>query len=263
MKHKQNHKCNSSFSFVIISPTKAPSRSDLSLAQGPYLDDISNILEKEYGTSYPKYNSKIPLEILFANIASDSEAPIISPEMYCFKTSVYTPLDIVNQTSMSKDQYLYATRHYNAEEIVRAERANLLHECLGHPSDDRMIAGLNQGYYTYANITAADVRINRILRGPCPDCLQAKMKNPSMPSSETEPARHNGQILSFDPDHLPVPTDKGYKASVKVVDEKTGAYFFWLAEDYKAPQLARSIVKGILECLNVYGWKKCMEMQTE
>jgi hypothetical protein len=112
---------------------------------------ITFILSAEYGLHYPLYDPDEPIDKIFFNPLTDSlNEPFLS------KSSELDILNLANLTSL--------TPHYNAEELMRAERANLLHECLGHPSDDRMIAGLNQGYYSYADITAADVRINRILR---------------------------------------------------------------------------------------------------
>jgi hypothetical protein len=211
---------------------------------------INFILSKEYGLHYPLFDPDEPIEKIFYN-------PLIDflNEPFFRKCSELDILNLATLTSLTPPQYLYAIKHYNAEELIRAERANLLHECLGHPSDDRIIAGLNQGCYSYANVTPSDVRINRTLRGPCPDCLQAKMKNPSMPSSQTEPARDIGEVLSFDPSHLSEPSHNGSLAVIKVVDEKSGAYYVWQSKTYKSPDLYNSIKTGISKSFNAYGHK--------
>jgi hypothetical protein len=215
--------------------------------------DINSILSFEYGKYYPLYDPDVPHDTLLLSVIDDPNASLVTPELFTLKALQYDILNISTQTSLNSDRYLYAIRHYNSEEILRAERANLLHECLGHPSDDAIISALNQGYYSYANVSPTDVRINRILRGPCVDCAQAKLNNDPMPSSETDPAREIGDKLSWDPHHLSTPTPTGASAVVKVVDEKSGAYFVWISKSYKHPDLYDCLKKGILKNFNSFG----------
>ena len=79
-----------------------------------------------------------------------------------------------------------AFAHFNAEQRDRCDRAKKVHQ-LSHISDDLVCESLSNGGYRWANITPADVRLNRTLRGRCPQCAEAKHRAKPMPPSLTAP----------------------------------------------------------------------------
>jgi hypothetical protein len=89
--------------------------------------------------------------------------------------------------------------HYNAEQRMRCDRAEALHQGAGiHADDDLLCEELKHGRFAWANITPRDVRLNRELRGSCPQCLEGKMKAKPMPLSETAPATEVGGNIICD-----------------------------------------------------------------
>ena len=114
------------------------------------------------------------------------------------------------------------TQHINKEELIRAQQAEDLHFYLDHPSDGVLCQALNQNSFTGINVTSTDVATNRRLRGPCPICIEAKLKQKPMPPSITPPATSIGQTLSVDIHKLTTCTPGGYSHEITVVDEKSG-----------------------------------------
>jgi uncharacterized protein (DUF983 family) len=57
---------------------------------------------------------------------------------------------------------------------------------------------LHNGAFPWSHTSASDVRLNRRLRGPCPQCVQGKMHNKSMPPSTTPPAEYVGAVVCGD-----------------------------------------------------------------
>ena len=73
--------------------------------------------------------------------------------------------------------------HVNKEQRARCDRAEKLHG-ICHISDDDACAALTNGHFTWTNLTPADIRLNRKLRGPCIQCLEGKSRRKAMPPSD-------------------------------------------------------------------------------
>jgi len=114
------------------------------------------------------------------------------------------------------------THHINKEELIRAQLAEDLHFYLDHPSDGALCQALNQNSFTGPNVTSTDVATNRRLRGPCPICIEAKLKQKPMPSSQTPPATSIGQTLSVDIHQLSNSSPGGYTNELTAFDKKSG-----------------------------------------
>ena len=69
--------------------------------------------------------------------------------------------------------YSVQREHVNAEQRARCDRAEMLHS-LCHMSDDALCEALVNGHFPWSNLTSADIRLNRKLRGPCVQCLEGK-----------------------------------------------------------------------------------------
>ena len=50
-----------------------------------------------------------------------------------------------------------------------------LHENVGHPCDAVLGAVLDSGSFAGTDLTSADLRVARILYGPCDACIEGKM----------------------------------------------------------------------------------------
>jgi len=112
--------------------------------------------------------------------------------------------------------------HLTAEEISRAKAARDLCNLLGHPGQQAMIEGLNNGAYGLTHLTGQDVRnaLNRF--GPCPACLEGKMHAPSFKPSLTPPATNIGEHLHVDLIPLKGRSLGGNTFKLFAVDEVSG-----------------------------------------
>ena len=135
-------------------------------------------------------------------------------------TSANATLD--DHTAALEDEPPANTHHINKEELLRAQLAEDLHFYLHHPSDGALCQALNQNSFTGPNVTSTDVATNRRLRGPCPICIEAKLKQKPMPPSTTPPATSICQTLSVDIHKLTTCTPGGYTHELTAVDEKSG-----------------------------------------
>jgi hypothetical protein len=91
-----------------------------------------------------------------------------------------------------------------------------------HLGDDALGLAVDGGAYAWANITSADVRLNRRLRGPCVQCLEAKLEQKGMPPSDTPPAASVGAMLSIDTNTLTVKSAGGNLNFIDSFDEFSG-----------------------------------------
>ena len=112
--------------------------------------------------------------------------------------------------------------HYNAEQLQRANAAEDLHTHRHHPSDNALCADLSHGKIKGSYLTPRDVRLNRLLRGPCPHCTAGKLTAQPSRSSMSPPATCPGDMLSFDIHMLPEPAPGGLTHAVHLVDEFSG-----------------------------------------
>lgn len=126
-------------------------------------------------------------------------------EVLCNECACTKP-DTCSTTPTHSSTYASTSKHFTKEERSRAEEAETLHVFLHHPSDERLASGLSNGNFPSTHLTPADVYNNRTLRGPCPQCLQARMKQKSMAPSKSPPAAESGAQLSIDLSPvLPIP----------------------------------------------------------
>ena len=158
------------------------------------------------------------------------------------KTSFY-PLLLASQ----KKSFASTTKHFTKEERARAEEAEHLHVYLHHASDERVASALSNGNFPSSHLTRADVYNNRELRGPCPQCLQAKLKQRSMPNSITPPAADPGVQLSVDLSKLSTPSPGGNTQKLIVVDEKTGRVDVFGAKSKSSDCLFTTLLEAISE----------------
>jgi hypothetical protein len=96
-----------------------------------------------------------------------------------------------------------------------------MHKALFYPSDYSLAKSLSYGKFC-THLTSSDVATNRRLRGSCPQCQAGKYRHPPKPSSTTPPAQSSGEVISFDPNKLPVPSVGGYTHFILCTDEKSG-----------------------------------------
>ena len=192
------------------------------------------------GGSYHTCPGELALEIVFQNVVVVktylTQHNLLPVPLNLIKTNLYVSL--LNETSQITQSSLPAdltdeelttaevpesnTHHLNKEELIRAQLAEDLHCYLDHPSDGVLSQALNQNSFSGLNVTSTDVATNRRLRGPCPICIEAKLKQKPMPPSTTPPATSIGQTLSVDIHKLSSNTPGGYTHELTVVDEKSG-----------------------------------------
>ena len=148
----------------------------------------------------------------------------------------------------------FATQSYSAAQLADAEIAEELHDYFHHPSDEVLIDSLDYGHIA-THITSAAIRLNRLLRGPCPHCVAGKISNDPYPPSLNEPELHIGQHLSTDVNKLFVPTPGGKTNKSNVVDHKTGYFGVLVHKSKKASDVVTDFKRHIALDYNAYGHK--------
>ena len=130
-----------------------------------------------------------------------------------------------------------AVMHYKQRK--RCERTEALHQGEGvHSSDDVLIESLSYGAFPTYNVSPADIRLNSKLRGPCPQCLEAKFKHKSMPPSETYCV---AECLCIDISDLKVKSVGNRNVGVRMVDEFSGDVLEGTAKSKSPADLADTI----------------------
>ena len=115
--------------------------------------------------------------------------------------------------------------HVNNEQRKRCELVQDLLVALGFPSDGSLSNDLSSGKITplpFSTLTAQDVTLNRLLRGPCPHAAAGKYRSAPHYSSMSAPATRPGQTISFDLQRLPTPSPGGFTEQITLVDEQSG-----------------------------------------
>ena len=140
------------------------------------------------------------------------------------------------------------------EQRARCERVELVHY-LTHAGDDALCQALDGGAYQWANVTSADVRLNRKWRGPCVACLQGKFHAKSMPTSVTPPAQAVGELLSIDTQALPVKSSGGNLYYIDSIDEFSSDVQVTPAKSLKSVDLFAAIMSLVHRRYNAYGHK--------
>ena len=147
--------------------------------------------------------------------------------------------------------------HYTAEEYMRADKAEVMHcsSIFSHGSDDLLCEAITSGIFSGCDITASDVRNNRILRGPCPQCAAGKMHQKSMPPSTSEPAHAVGQQLTLDIQALLVPSPGGNTHRVELLDEHSGHFSTFPAKSKRAGDIYNAIMHLVSTVYNAMNHK--------
>jgi hypothetical protein len=166
------------------------------------------------------------------------------------------PINFEELSSMHAMPSAFLANHYNKEQLLRAEAAEALHLSRHHPSDAALCEDLNLGKVKWSKVTAHDVKVNRILRGPCVHCAAAKLTTPLHPPlSESPPASSPGAMLSFDLHLLPEPAPGGATHSIHVVDEFSGKFNVIGATSKTTASIFNSLHKLISTGYNAFGHK--------
>ena len=133
--------------------------------------------------------------------------------------------------------------HVTAEQRLRCDRAEKLH-CgrAAHRNDDDLCDALMSGAFHDTRVTAADVRLNRKLRGPCVDCILAKLKHKSMHPSDTQPAEAVADKLHMDIASRSVKSPGGKWVGIRMSDEFSGDIQNFSANSKSAVDLFQAIV---------------------
>ena len=126
--------------------------------------------------------SLTPNNLLLVNFISLQSAATLSPQHY------QPPLALSSA---------FPIPHINVEQRMRADAAEQLHIDLCHPSDSCLCSDLSIWKLPFSSLTAADVTLNRTLRGPCPHCTAGKHRNPPHPTSTSPPASSIGQVKAL------------------------------------------------------------------
>lgn len=119
--------------------------------------------------------------------------PVVSTEEESIHTMQQTEQQSTNTPAVEMQQ-----QHYTAEERKRALEAWRLCAKLGHPGFDTIMRDLDCGVHPDSMLTSRDVKNAIALHGPCAQCLEAKMRAPPEPTSQSEPAHLVGQHLHAD-----------------------------------------------------------------
>ena len=124
---------------------------------------------------------------------------------------------------------LYAPVHITPVHITanirkQLDRAEGLHQGVGcHRSDDDLCETLVNGGYHWTGVTPADIRLNRKLRGACPQCIQGKMKQrPTPDESISSPPASVGAKIWGDVERFTTKSVGGNLAALKFYDEFSG-----------------------------------------
>jgi hypothetical protein len=129
------------------------------------------------------------LNLLPVNFRSLSHAAQLNPHLYHHHHSAFigavhpnpVSTDISNSTTSSLYSPPSPIKHFTPEQRQRANEVQAAHIALYHPSDASLSSSLSFGKFK-THLTSSDVANNRIIRGPCPECLAGKFRLPSTPS---------------------------------------------------------------------------------
>ena len=222
----------------------------------------ASLVQSSFGSVVVSAGSPVPLPLspcVFPSFSPPLEPTI--PSLF----PLYPNLDLGSldalMSSVFQDAFIQstafvgsATQHVSREQRLRCDRVEVLH-FLSHASDDVLCAALDTGAYSWANLTAADVRLNRRLRGPCISCLQGKFHNKSMPPSDTPPATFVGEKITIDTQELRVRSAGGNTYYVDSCDEFSSDFQVTPVLSLKASDLFRAIMSLIHVRYNAYGHK--------
>ena len=169
----------------------------------------------------------------------------------CSETELSPTLPIVQGFTTTTAE---STFHLTAEERRRAMEAYDLCSVLRHPGDAAVISALDGGCFGATHLTGQDFRNGRRLRGPYLACEEVKMKAPSEPTSQNEPARHIGAHLHAALIPLRTKSLGGNLGILVAVDEKS-SYLIGVPIKSKSASNIQEAAEAILVEFNRYGHK--------
>ena len=128
-----------------------------------------------------------------------------------------------------------------SEQLKRCDDVERELHRLSFPTDESFINDLQHGKIHWAShLTAADVKLNRELRGPCPH-QHARNKLFTNGSSDSPPATQPGQVVQFDIQLLFVPFPGGYTHEIYFLDEYSRHFDSELALSKSNTDILRAI----------------------
>jgi hypothetical protein len=147
---------------------------------------------------------------------------------------------------------------FSAEQRKRAEDAYLLCAKLGHPNSESIIAALNNNIFPGTTLSGQDVRNSIALFGPCPHCIEGKMRAPSEPSSNSQPASAIGEIIHID--YIPLPEESIAKNRCLwfAVDEFSG-YIYAIASPSKSKSDVIHVFNRIIAHFAAFGHRSKLQ----
>jgi hypothetical protein len=133
---------------------------------------------------------------------------------------------------------------------MRARLARVLHRSLLHPSHAVLKNALDQGVYAAMGLTGSDLDNSLIECGMCSACMEGKMKAPSEPPSNTQPARKVGQRVVLDLWPLKYKTMGGNTYWLICIDEFSG-YMFGVGMQFKSEDCVVNALYKLVEDYNM------------
>ena len=190
------------------------------------------------------------------------EADLVDGEQsYDERLQQWAALPVPVACVMSYDERLQrrSTSHFTAEQRARCDRMEAFHYGRGcHFSDDVLAEAFQNGLFPELELTARDVRDNRLLRGPCPNCLASKHRQQAMPPSHSEPASMPGEHLHIDIFEKTKKSAGGKSTAIRMSDDHTGDIQFGTATSKQTAHLFAGIVAMIHARYTVHGHRVLM-----
>ena len=137
--------------------------------------------------------------------------------------------------------------HITANIRKQLDRAEGLHQGVGcHRSNDDLCETLVNGGYHWTGVTPADIRLNRKLRGACPQCIQGKMKQrPTPDESISSPPASVGAKIWGDVERFTTKSVGGNLAAFKFYDEFSGNSTVCALPNLTVDSIVRGIVSHL------------------
>ena len=205
------------------------------------------------------YASVASYTALVSNWARFREQEAVLPEVDCQPDEERFQLWFNSAPTacvMSYDERLHHhnTSHFNAEQRARFDRVEAFHHGRGvHFSDDVFAEALHNGLLPELNLTPRDVRDNRRMRGPCPNCVASKFKQQSMPPSLSEPASLVAEHLHIDIFEKTKKSPGGKSVAIRMSDDFSGDVQFGGSISKSTAHLMTAIVAMIHKRYTVHG----------
>lgn len=139
-------------------------------------------------------------------------------------------------------------KQFSAQQMQRARAARVLHNKLGHPSDNHLIHGLINGVYMDCDVTPNDMRLAQDILGKCPGCTIGKATEEPSPPSTSERASAPGQKLHMDIGFI------NSKPFLVTVDDFSGCIALSRLPNKNRPSVENAILK-IVAKYNSFGHK--------